>query len=126
MQFTPYDSSQKVGDRKSIILIGTDVNLKQKYSAKKALFSHEYFHSLQRIGLHDPKDQINVYTEWPPTWFSEGTASFMENVSQNNSSYENYLGYRKFHYDRHITRTLSKSFFDNFLNTKKFLEAYYV
>jgi hypothetical protein len=116
MQFTPYDSGQKVADRKSIILIGTDVNLKQKYSAKKALFSHEYFHSLQRISLHDPKDQINVYAEYPPTWFSEGTASFMENVSQNNNSYESYLGYRKFHYERHINRTLTKSFFDNFLN----------
>lgn len=114
-QFTPYNPGQRVTDRKSIILIGTDVNIVTKYG-KKALFAHEYFHSLMRIAQHDPKDQLDMYGEWPPLWFTEGTASFMENVSQNANSYENYIEYRKIHYDRDISKQLDKAFFDNFLN----------
>lgn len=114
-QFTPYNPGQKVMDRKSIILIGTDLNITTKYG-KKALFAHEYFHSLMRIAQHDPKNQLDMYGEWPPLWFTEGTASFMENVSQNANSYQDYIEYRKIHYDRSITKQLDKAFFDNFLN----------
>lgn len=114
-QFTPYNPGQKITDRKSIILMGTDVNIVNKYG-KKALFAHEYFHSLMRIAQHEPKDQLDIYGEWPPLWFTEGTASFMENVSQNANSYEDYLEYRKIHYNRSISKELDKAFFDNFLD----------
>jgi hypothetical protein len=117
MQFTVNSQGQKAVDKKSIILIGTDLTLNQEYSTEKKTFSHEYFHSLMRIAQYEPNAQLDVYGEWPPLWFIEGTASFIENVSQNNKSYEKYLDYRKFHYNRN-TNSLrwNKSFFDNFLN----------
>ena len=117
MQFTVNSPGQKAFNKKSIILIGTDVTLNQEYSTEKKTFSHEYFHSLMRIAQYEPIAQLDAYGEWPPLWFIEGTASFIENVSQNSKSYEKYLDYRKFYYDRHPGHTKwNKTFFDNFLN----------
>lgn len=117
MQFTVNSPGQKAFNKKSIILIGTDVTLNQEYSTEKKTFSHEYFHSLMRIAQYEPIAQLDTYGEWPPLWFIEGTASFIENVSQNSKSYEKYLDYRKFHYNRNTNSLIwNKTFFDNFLN----------
>lgn len=51
---------------------------------------HEYFHGMQRVQLLN-KDLDSV--GWPPAWFSEGSAEFMQNSVINRSDYETYRQY---------------------------------
>lgn len=52
-----------------------------------ALEAHEYFHSLQRIPMLNKNREV----PWPPAWFREGSATWVEHVIANTSNYQNYV-----------------------------------
>lgn len=56
------------------------------------LEAHEYFHSMQRIPLLGKPLTQETY---PPIWFTEGSAEWVQNASVNYDSYENYSKFRK-------------------------------
>lgn len=52
------------------------------------LEAHEYFHSLQRIPIMSTGVQV-----WPPAWWREGSAEWVQNATIN---YNNYADYKKY------------------------------
>lgn len=86
---------------KNLILIGYDLlkdssalNTPWKKIEENQIWSHEYFHSLQRIPLLTSGMSLTGLN-WPPAWYREGGAGFVQNVSQTYTSYEDYLMYRE-------------------------------
>lgn len=75
---------------------GTSIRLNQTFDeyARSDLgltIAHEYFHTIQRKILGDNWYQME-YT--PPTWFNEGSATFVENAAMNNNSWNSFMQYR--------------------------------
>jgi hypothetical protein len=54
------------------------------------LEAHEYFHSLQRIPFQGIAVQQKDY---PPVWFFEGSAEWVQNVTINNRDFKKYKNY---------------------------------
>lgn len=104
------DTSRKVCwaygfiDSKSngVILLGilepnTPIRINQTYDeyARSDLgltIAHEYFHTIQRKILGDSWYQMHFT---PPTWFNEGSATFVENAAMNYASWDKYMQYRE-------------------------------
>lgn len=56
------------------------------------LEAHEYFHSLQRMpALNKPLEQ----QDYPPVWFVEGSAEWVQNAAINSNNYSKYVEYFK-------------------------------
>ncbi len=104
---------------KSLILIGSDYfSLQHQIGFEKfkdkSIWLHEYFHAIQRIPLLTSGRNLSRL-DWPPTWFSEGTASYVENGAQNFESYEDYLKMRRI---RSIGQAVDEAWFLDFLDEK--------
>lgn len=107
---------------KSLILLGADYfkgisgNPCCKFDGK-GLLNHEYMHALQRIPLMTSTAN-NGNVEWPPSWFSEGSATFVANAAQNYTSYDDYLTYRKIQWNRIGRPLLDEPWFLDYLDEK--------
>jgi hypothetical protein len=75
--------------------------------------AHEYFHSLQRIPIMNRGIQV-----WPPAWWREGSADWVQNVAINFKDFESYKSFLKSDCEGSCSN-LSEAELAEFLSTAK-------
>ena len=75
--------------------------------------AHEYFHSLQRIPIMNRGIQV-----WPPAWWREGSADWVQNVAINFKDFESYKSFLKSDCEGNCSK-LSEAELAEFLSTAK-------
>ena len=113
--------AQYSGARKiSLMLFGADVFSSQRGQDaelfKNAIWAHEFLHTMQDLQTHSGSGNTTMY-DFPPTWWTEGAAQFVQAVVQSFNSYENYQIY----FSYFGSTRLSEEFLNEFLDEERSL-----